>query len=132
MVPPENRRDPETALEPVFRLLASEQRRYLLYLLREHESVTLDDLADILTGWLASRHGDTVATPEDRQRVYTKLYHVDVQKLVDSGVVEFDEGSGEVALAELSPAADQLLDCALELEPETTAEAIAAVDTGEE
>ena len=130
MVPPDERDGPDEALDPTFRLLASERRRHLLYLLREHGSFSIEDLADLLTGWLAARHGDAVATPEDRQRVYTELYHVDVQKLVDLGVVEFDEASGEVRLDGLSPAVDQLLDCALELEPETTAETIASIDTG--
>jgi hypothetical protein len=117
-------------LDATLRLLASEQRRHLLYLLREHDSFTLAELADILTGWLVTRR-EVVATPEDRQRIYTKLYHVDVQKLVDWGYVAFDEASGEVTLAELPPGVDHLLDCALELEPETTSEMITAADTGD-
>ena len=114
----------------MFRLLASEQRRHLLYLLREHDSFTLEELADILTGWLVTRRA-VVATPDDRQLVYTKLYHVDVQMLVDWGIVTFDEASMEVTLAELPPGVDDLLDCALELEPETTAETVAAAEPGD-
>lgn len=115
-------------LDSTFRLLADEHRRHLLYLVREHESMTLDDLADVLTGWLAVRHGDDATTPEDRQQMYTRLYHVHVPKLAATGVVEFDEDSGTVTLDALPPAIDHLLDEALELEPETTAETIAAAE----
>lgn len=128
MVPPEPEDQFEGGLDPAFSLLADEHRRHLLYLLREHGSATLDDLADVLTAWLAVRHGDGVATPEDRQQIYMRLYHAHVPKLASAGVVEFDEDSGTVTLDRLPPMVDHLLDEALELEPETTAETIAAAE----
>lgn len=128
MVPPETGNRFQGGLDPAFSLLADEHRRHLLYLLREHGSATLDDLADVLTGWLAVRHGDGVATPDDRQRILVRLYHVHVPKLASAGVVAFDEDSGTVSLDTLPPMVDHLLDAALELEPETTAETIAAAE----
>lgn len=132
MVPPEagDRFGAENDLDLVADLLADERRRHVLYLLREHESISLDDLADVLTGWLAVRNGDAGATPQDRDRTHIRLYHVDLPKLREAGLVEFDATTDDVALARLPPSVDRLLDLTLELEPGTSTEAVLAADLG--
>lgn len=132
MVPPEkgDQFGAHSDLDLATDLLAEEHRRHVLYLLREHGSISVDDLADILSGWLAVRNGDAGATPLDRDRVHIRLYHVDLPKLWDAGFVEFDPSTGDVSLGSLPPAVDRLLDVALELEPGTSSEAITAADVG--
>lgn len=134
MVPPEtgDRYEGDNDLDLAADLLADEHRRHVLYLLREHESISLDDLADILAGWLAVRNDDAGATSQDRDRVHVRLYHVDLPKLRDAGFVTFDASTGDVSLDSLPPSVDRLLDVALELEAGTSPEAITAADVGGE
>lgn len=113
------------SLDTAFRLLADTTRRHLLYLLREHGTLATDDLADVLTGWLALRHDDQPATPDDHTRVQLELRHVHVPMLVDASVLEYDESDGTVTLRELPEPVERLLDEALELEPSTTSAILA-------
>lgn len=125
MVPSEVGDQFEGELDQALRLLVDEHRRHLLYLLREHGEMPIDDLSDVLAGWLAIRHDDGVATSDDREEIRLRLFHVHVPKLVAAGLAEFDEASDAVTLAELPPVVDRLLDEALELESGTRAESVA-------
>lgn len=107
------------SLDTVFGLLADERRRLLLYLLREHGEANLDDLADVLTGWLAVRRGGGVGTPEARRKLYVSLYHTHVPKLRGAGIVTFDEGTTVVSFEPPSEELDRLLDTALEMDTGT-------------
>ncbi|WP_255195472.1 DUF7344 domain-containing protein [Halorarius litoreus] len=118
------------SLDGAFRLLADETRRHLLYLLREHGRFRVDDLTDVLTGWLALQRDDGRATPTDHTRVQLELYHVHVPMLVDAGLLEYDESGDSLTIRSLPVAVDRLLDEALGLEPQTTAAAVAAADPG--
>lgn len=130
MVPSDGEELYEGGLDSAFRLLGDQQRRHALYLLREHGEMAIDDLADVLTGWLAVRN-DEGATPDDRERIRLRLVHVHVPKLEAAGIVDFEAESGRVTLDRLPPVVDRLLDGALELEPGTSAEAIAAAEPQE-
>lgn len=115
------------SLDTAFGLLADETRRHLLYLLREHETFASDDLADVLTGWLAVRRGDGHATATDHTRIELELHHVHLPQLAEAGVLEHDD-TGTVTLRSLPESLDRLLDAALALEPSTTAATVAAAE----
>lgn len=91
----------------------------------------LDDLVNILTGWLAVRDREGVAAPADRDEVSARLHHVHLPKLAAAGLVTHDEDTAVVALDSVPPSADRLLDTALELEPGTSAETIRAATSTE-
>jgi hypothetical protein len=76
-----------------FALLASRRRRYVLYYLANTAdgTATLDELADTIEAW------EEETAPEDhRDGILGSLYHIDVPKLADHGVVEYDPRSRTV------------------------------------
>jgi hypothetical protein len=99
--------DPD--LDELFGVLSDRQARLTLAYLSERPTVTLDDLADVVTGAEAAATDD-VATPADRKRVRVRLYHVVLPKLVDAGYVEFDPDEERVTGANVPPRIDSLLE----------------------
>lgn len=80
----------ERSLNKIFRLLADEQRRYVLYYLHELDgSAELDEIAVQITAW---RHDKPVSDVADDEceRTVARLRNIDVPKLADAGVVEYD------------------------------------------
>ena len=86
--------------ESMFDLLSNRRRRILLTCLNEHgPTIALPDLAEEV----AVREFDSRVTeiPEERVlHVYTSLYHVHVPKLVDAGVVEYEQERDLVRVTE--------------------------------
>lgn len=82
------------SLDSALNLLADYDRRRLLgYLVRDPDgTATVDELVDHLVRKRAERTGES----PDPERVETALHHVHIPKLADSGVVEFDDRSGEI------------------------------------
>lgn len=83
-----------------FDLLADDRVRYALYLLRAFGGTTgLDELA---TGLAAREEGVEPGAVDDdaRHRVETDLYHSEVPKLTDRGVVDFDADTAAVTLTD--------------------------------
>lgn len=114
--------DPEAiaVADAVFRALSETERRYVLYYLRTRNSVTVEELATVLAGWLGARGDESgVVTPADRAQVRTKLHHVHLPRLADEGFVRYDGVSGEVELAEVPEALDAVLDLSLAHERRT-------------
>lgn len=76
-----------------FEILAKRRRRYaLLSLMDAPDGVaTLDDLADDVVA--LERAADAEVPDDHRERVVTDLYHVDLPKLVEAGVAEYDARS---------------------------------------
>jgi DNA-binding transcriptional ArsR family regulator len=112
-----NRRGPErgppTLLDAayddaLFRALASDDRRRVLYLLSERGESTVPDLASVLVGWERAGRKD-VATRADRDRRATKLRQAHLPVLDAAGLVCFDRETGAVALADLSAPARAVL-----------------------
>lgn len=85
--------------DDVFDILSNSRRRFTLYYLREAgEPVELDELARELAAW----ENDTTVgelTKQQRKRVYVSLYQTHIQKLSDAGIVEYDQDTGMLALA---------------------------------
>lgn len=85
--------------DAVFDILSNARRRYVLYYLREAgEPVELRELARELAKW-ENKATEEELTKQQRKRVYVSLYQTHIQKLADAGIVEYDQDSGMVSLA---------------------------------
>lgn len=87
--------------DEVFRALSDVHRRMVVYYLLEVESTSLDELLDVVTGWLHVG-SDRMATREDRARIERAFHHRHLPKLLDAGLVHHDETAECVELADLS------------------------------
>jgi hypothetical protein len=92
-------------LDAVYEALGHPRRRYLCYTLLESTEWSLTELATKMAAWERGAPEHAV-TAEERERMYVSLYHAHVPKLVDDGVVAFDEATGRITAAEH---ADQVL-----------------------
>ncbi|ESP90133.1 DUF7344 domain-containing protein [Candidatus Halobonum tyrrellensis] len=82
--------------ETVFESLSHPHRRYICYALAKNPEWSLVDLATELTALENDVAPETVTDPE-KEQMYIELYHSHVPKLVDLGVVAFDEVSERVS-----------------------------------
>ena len=83
----------------VFDILSSPRRRYVLYYLREAgEPVELTTLAEHVAAWENETTVEDL-TEQERKRVYVSLYQTHIPKLDEANIVEYDQDTGEVALA---------------------------------
>ncbi|MDS0222202.1 hypothetical protein NDI54_12660 [Haloarcula sp. S1AR25-5A] len=112
-----NTQQPETQelvpLDDRLSLLSSRYRRYLLYALSQYTTpVSLAVLADTVT---EIEHGTPVESYRDeRLDIYTTLYHNHLPRLVDAGVVQYDQGEDTVDIGPNAPALVPLLETTLE------------------
>ncbi|WP_267640726.1 DUF7344 domain-containing protein [Haloarchaeobius amylolyticus] len=84
--------------DDVLEALGNERRRFALYALcRAGEQVTLRDLAETVASWENEKPPDELHSQELR-RVKNALRQFHLPKLASSGIVEFDERRGTVAV----------------------------------
>jgi predicted transcriptional regulator len=97
----ENRALSQETLEAdyIYEALAHPRRRYVCYSLLEDAPQSLTELATTIAAW-ENEVSEREVTRRQRERVSVSLYHAHVPKLVDLGVVSFDEASGTVTPAE--------------------------------
>jgi len=110
--------EPPASVDAGFRAVADARRRYALYYLRERGSVTLDELATVVAGWLAAREAPAGAGGQaDRDGMRLALHHVHLPVLVSAGLVSYDADAdadaGAVVLESLPPFLDAVLDRSL-------------------
>ncbi|MFB6139709.1 MAG: hypothetical protein ABEJ26_04660 [Halosimplex sp.] len=86
-------------LDHVYAALDHPRRRYLCYTLLEDDEWTLEELAAKVAAW-EDGAPEREVTARRRENVYVSLYHAHVPKLVDLGVVAFDEGRETITPAE--------------------------------
>lgn len=98
---PEKQLPPSSILEiePVYEALGHPRRRYLCYTLLENTEWSLTDLATKIAAW-ENDVADHAVTEDQREEVYVALYHAHVPKLVDEGVIAFDEETEQISTAE--------------------------------
>ena len=89
-------------LHYVYESLAHPRRRYLLYTLLEDTEWTLHELATKLVAFEDQIPEEDVST-EQRSMMYVSLQHNHVPKLVDLGVIEFDDAAQVIWPAEYAP-----------------------------
>ena len=110
--------DPEAdpaVIDDAFLVLRDRSRRYVCYFLLEHETASLSEVADVVSGWLYAANG-CVVEPHCRRQRYRELVHTHIPKLVDTGVVHYDETN---EMLSLSPCPDPIREfatraCAME------------------
>lgn len=95
----------------IYRALANTRRRYTLYVLEEWGRVSVDELADILTGWIHSGEY-RMATVGEREQLTVELREIHIPALKDAGLVRYDDKKGILVLAEVSQPVAQLIDWA--------------------
>jgi hypothetical protein len=90
----------------LYRVLASRQRRRLLYYLDDVEASTVTELAEVLVGWETGQRGGMV-TETDYDRMVIALRHSHLPMLADAGLLTYDEATGRV---ECEPVDDVIAD----------------------
>lgn len=83
--------------DEVYDLLSNPRRRFIISYLREHDHARLQDLASTLAAWENETSVDQL-TNQQRKRVYVSLYQTHIPKLVDAGIITYDQDSGQVAI----------------------------------
>ncbi|MFC6976219.1 hypothetical protein ACFQL1_18485 [Halomicroarcula sp. GCM10025709] len=86
-------------VETVYEALGHPRRRYLCYTLLEDTEWTLTELATKIAAW-ENDVPEHAVTNDRREAVYVSLYHAHVPKLVDEGVIAFDETTETITVAE--------------------------------
>ena len=86
-------------IEPVYEALGHPRRRYLCYTLLENTEWSMTDLATKIAAW-ENDVPEHAVTEDQREEVYVSLYHAHVPKLVDEGVITFDESTERITTAE--------------------------------
>jgi len=94
-------------------LLSSRHRRYLLYGLSQYTTpVSLAVLTDTIT---EIEHGNPAEQYRDeRLRIYTALYHNHLPRLVDAGVVEYNQSDDTVDIGPNAPALVPVLESTID------------------
>lgn len=86
-------------VDRLFACLSSRRRRYALVCLRDHQSMTLADLADEVAVMEHDRRIDEI--PADAvMRVYLSLYHTHVPKLEAADLVEYYQSEDSVTVGD--------------------------------
>lgn len=90
-------------------LVADPVGRYALLYLAAEGSASLDELADVVTGWVYAGSG-AVASPADRERVRVRLYHVTLPRLASLDVARFESEAETAAMDDPSEWMDRFLE----------------------
>lgn len=85
----------DVPLDDILRALAQPRIRYTLCYLQEEPEPTVEQLADVITGIEASLE-DTIAMPDDHERVRLHCHHAVIPALEELGFVTYDADSGTV------------------------------------
>jgi hypothetical protein len=103
---PDNQADVESlTVDERFELLSARYRRYLLYSLSYFTTpVALARVADKVTELANGEPADEL--PDERLEIYMQLYHTHLPRLVEAGVVQFNQTDDTV---EFGPNASQLV-----------------------
>lgn len=88
--------------DEAYDVLGARRRRFVIVCLHEHEtSLGLADIADELASWEHDAKLTDIPA-EEVKRTYLDLYHRHIPKLEDAGIVEYQQDTDMVALAELA------------------------------
>ena len=95
-------------LDALYDILSNQRRRYAISCLNDHVCMSLPDLADEVVCY--ENHAPITDIPEEEVlRVYSTLWHAHIPKLVDAGVVEYDQDQDIVTLGENADQVESLL-----------------------
>ncbi|MCU4754108.1 hypothetical protein OB919_19345 [Halobacteria archaeon AArc-curdl1] len=85
-------------LDHVYEALGHPRRRYLCYTLLENTEWSTTELSTKIAAW-EREVPDHKVTDDQRERVYVSLYHTHIPKLVDEGILSFDDASETITPA---------------------------------
>lgn len=87
--------------DELYRALAAQRRRQLLYLLhRGDRERSVEELSILLAGWEATERG-RMTTADDRYRIHAELHHIHLPLLADLDILDYDREDKAVRLAYL-------------------------------
>ncbi|WP_142860662.1 DUF7344 domain-containing protein [Salinigranum halophilum] len=89
----------------MYEALGHARQRYICYTLLEDTEWSLTELATKIAAW-ENTIPEHEVREDQREAVYVSLYHAHVPKLVDEGVIAYDEATETITTAEH---ADQVL-----------------------
>lgn len=81
-------------LDDILHVLAVYYRRWILYALMERERTTIDAVASELRTIDKAVTGETLT----ETRIMIRLHHIDLPKLADAGLIEYDRRNGDIIL----------------------------------
>jgi hypothetical protein len=90
-------------LDDTLQVLAVPYRRWLLYLLMDRNAITIDDVVSELRTIDKAVNNET----DTETRVTIRLQQIDLPKLVDAGLIEYDRRNDDIVLTDKS---DELRD----------------------
>lgn len=93
-----NRSTTRDDIDDAFLALRNRKRRFACYFLLEHETASLSEVADVVSGWIHTADGRLVEL-RCRDRCHLQLRHVHVPKLVGTGVIAYDDEAETLSLA---------------------------------
>ncbi|MFC6718147.1 hypothetical protein ACFQGT_10960 [Natrialbaceae archaeon GCM10025810] len=98
----EGREESPESVDEVFSLLSNRRRRLLLRVMRSYEEeLTLPDAAEEVASLETGRAVVNISA-ERVADVYLSLYHDHLPRLVDAGLLEYDQGRDLVSPAAIS------------------------------
>lgn len=87
--------------DDVFGALSDFHRRAVVYYLLEAGAASVEELADVVTGWVYASRG-RMTTRTDRSRVRRALHHRHLPRLRAANLVRYDDAADRVELSPLS------------------------------
>lgn len=94
--------------ERIFGALANKRRRYILYCLHDHTHMNVETLATQIAAWEEDSPIEDI--PDDvSNQVFTSLVHAHLPKLVDYGLIEYDDRSGAVRYTDVPSLLEEAL-----------------------
>lgn len=78
------------ALDDLLEALSNARRRYALYYALGRDEVDIGEMAMTITDWLSAESDGMDRNVRRRDRVRTSLYHADLPKLAEAGLVTVD------------------------------------------
>lgn len=93
-------REPEVNVADLFEVLSSSRRRFVLgYLQSGSKSAAVADVATALTAWETDAANSDDSKEGARSR-YAALYHLDIPKMVEKGIIEWNRDRNTITLHE--------------------------------
>jgi hypothetical protein len=80
--------------DALFELLSNAARRRTLWYLLENPQTTLEEVADVLAGWMAGDGGPV--GPTEREAIESGLHHLHLPALAEAGLVVYDAETGRI------------------------------------
>lgn len=100
------------SLDAIFDVPANQRRRYALVCLTDHtQAIALADLAEDIA--VCENEGPITGIPkEEVQTICTSLYHNHIPKMVDVGVVKYDQDRDLARVSDTADRAERILSLA--------------------